>query len=192
MRFKKGSKEAKAFMAKLRAKRATKSKVKPKPSRIDDLLLLDEIKARQKKVGAVSKNKGIRAKKAVKKVKAKKIGSTLKLTPKETRLGATEKDFKPKSKSYHKDTKSHNVNIKVVSGIDKIGTIDYLHKEIVTVSNLIDSYERAIKGNNEYLKIATDYDKKKVRQQTAYYRQKLNYYKKQLPKLKRLYTNNGK
>jgi hypothetical protein len=244
MKLKKGSKEAKAFMAKLRTKRATKSKVKPEPSRIDDLLLLDEIKGRQKKVGAVKTNEidKIMSKLSKKSITAladfclqnnipfsytyskktfleiiedvllsrndndikkinfnrslmlkkapKKVGSTLKLTPKETRLGATDKDFK--SKSYHKDTKSHNVNIKVVSGIDEIGTIDYLHKEIVTVSNLIDSYERAIKGNNEYLKIATDYDKKKVRQQTAYYRQKLNYYKKQLPKLKRLYTNNGK
>lgn len=191
MRFKKGSKEAKAFMAKLRAKRATKSKVKPKPSRIDDLLLLDEIKARQKKVGAVSKNKGIRAKKAYNKdVDAYKyfvvnngkvesgfeykndaldvatdfdnakvlnliqlkqqgfedprnkwkyaIGSKLKLTPKETRLGATEKDFKPKSKSYHKDTKSHNVNIRVISGFNELTA-----KQKTLYNKLYNSYNKS-------------------------------------------------
>jgi hypothetical protein len=52
MRFKKGSKEAKDYMSKIRAKRATKSRIKPKTSRVDDLLLLDEIKRNSKKVGA--------------------------------------------------------------------------------------------------------------------------------------------
>ena len=151
MRFKKGSKEAKAFMAKLRAKRATKSKVKPKPSRIDDLLLLDEIKARQKKVGAVSKNKSIRAKKAVKKVKAKKVGSTLKLTPKETRLGATDKDFKKQSKSYHKDTKSHNVNIKVVSGINGI-----IINDIKSKYDILTKWNKVLENLNIELKNETN------------------------------------
>ncbi len=99
MRFKKGSKEAKAFMAKLRA-----------------------AKGKSKKVGANKK---------LKKLTPKKVGSTLKLTPKETRLGATKKDFKPKSKSYHKDTKSHNVNIRVVSGIGNVkplSIIQYLNQ----------------------------------------------------------------
>jgi hypothetical protein len=48
----------------------------------------------------------------------KYIGSKLKLTPKETRLGATDKDLQ--NKSYHKDTKSHNVNISVVSGFNEL------------------------------------------------------------------------
>ena len=156
MKLKKGSAAAKAFMAKLRAKRATKSKVKPKPSRIDDLLLLDEIKGRQKKIGAAKKDyiavykKGNEQKiisvKAIDKDKAifeaesqkgynklnsydlidiyettaKKIGSTLKLNPKEKRLGAVDKDLQTRAKTYHKDTKRHNVNIRVVSGINGI------------------------------------------------------------------------
>ena len=128
MRFKKGSKEAKAFMAKLRAKRATKSKIKPKPSRIDDLLLLDEIKGRQKK-----------------------IGSTLKLTPKETRLGATKKDFKPKSKSYHKDTKSHNVNIRVVSGINGI-----IINDIKVKYDSLTKWNKVLESLNTELKNTSD------------------------------------
>jgi hypothetical protein len=52
----------------------------------------------------------------------KKIGSTLKLKANEKRLGATKKDVKPTAKSYHKDTKSHNVNIKVVSGFNSLNT----------------------------------------------------------------------
>jgi hypothetical protein len=60
----------------------------------------------------------------------KKVGSTLKLNKKETRLGivpktkakkVTAKKAAPKkTSSYHKDTKSHNVNIRVMSGIGTV------------------------------------------------------------------------
>jgi hypothetical protein len=106
MRFKKGSKEAKAFMAKLRA-----------------------AKGKSKKVGANKK---------LKKLTPKKVGSTLKLTPKETRLGATEKDFKPKSKFYHKDTKSHNVNIRVISGFNELTA-----KQKTLYNKLYNSYNKS-------------------------------------------------
>jgi hypothetical protein len=83
MKLKKGSAAAKAYMAKIRAKRGNKKVV-------------------------------------AKKVAAKKVGSTLILNPKEKRLGAVNKDLNTRAKSYHKDTKSHNVNIRVVSGINGI------------------------------------------------------------------------
>ena len=57
MALKKGSKEAKLFMAKIRAKKGV-SKNTRKPSRIDDLLLIDEIKGRAKKrVSGIAKKK---------------------------------------------------------------------------------------------------------------------------------------
>jgi hypothetical protein len=83
MKLKKGSAAAKAYMAKIRAKRGNKKVV-------------------------------------AKKVAAKKVGSTLILNPKEKRLGAVNKDLNTRAKSYHKDTKSHNVNIRVVSGIGTV------------------------------------------------------------------------
>ena len=52
--------------------------------------------------------------------KENKVGSTLKLKPNEKRLGATPKDVK--GKGYHKDTKSHNVNIRVISGFNDLTT----------------------------------------------------------------------
>ena len=175
MRFKKGSKEAKAFMAKLRAAKGKSKNKKDIPDRGYKKITLDFLPI--KKIGAVSKTKfkkgdlvkikgkswimrvdniqhtnsgniyylendvrgtrngnaGSYAEIDLEKISNKKVGSTLKLTPKETRLGATEKDFKPKSKSYHKDTKSHNVNIRVVSGI---GGIDYAKKLINEIQDL--------------------------------------------------------
>ena len=113
-----------------------------------------------------------------------KVGSTLKLKANEKRLGATPKDIK--GNGYHKDTKSHNVRISVMSGL---GSIDYLHKEILATIRLIEEYERVIKGNNEYLKIIdSPFEKKKVRNQTAFFKSKLAYYKKALIQLKKLYN----
>jgi hypothetical protein len=151
MKLKKGSAAAKAYMAKIRAKRGTK-KVGAK-------------KLTAKKVGSIKNNiiefsDGYKFKKVTKDYAAKnfnkievfgidlsneseglieskndlnsfdtfgiefkttkKIGSTLKLNPKEKRLGAVNKDLKTRAKSYHKDTKSHNVNIRVVSGIGTV------------------------------------------------------------------------
>ena len=125
MKLKKGSKEAKAFMAKIRAKRGT-----------------------------------------TKKITAKKVGSTLKFSPKETRLGATEKDLKTRSKSYHKDTKSHNVNIKVVSGI---GGIDYAKRLINEVTEL--------EKNTNILNSLKDLQKQqKTKLQKDYFKKGISYY----------------
>jgi len=165
MKLKKGSKEAKAFMAKIRAKRGTTKKVTAK-KKIGASFDSGAFKVLGKKNGQLVeisnypmtyedakkfiKNQGIEkyytnvdiipyrgTKKTVKyigaykKVATKKVGSTLKFSPKETRLGATDKDLKTRSKSYHKDTKSHNVNIRVISGFKKFTkhkgfTIDYV------------------------------------------------------------------
>ena len=77
-----------------------------------------------------------------KKTAAKKVGSTLKLHKKEMRLGITPKTRSKTSdpKSYHKDTKSHNVNIRVISGFKRF----YKHKGFT-----IDVIEMA-KGGKEY------------------------------------------
>jgi hypothetical protein len=48
----------------------------------------------------------------------KKVGSTLKLKANEKRLGATPADLQ--ANGYHKDTKSHNVRINVLSGTKKV------------------------------------------------------------------------
>jgi hypothetical protein len=118
MKLKKGSKEAKAFMAKIRAKRGTTKKVT----------------ARKKVV-------------AKKKVAPKKVGSTLKFSPKETRLGATEKDLKTRSKSYHKDTKSHNVKISVMSGINGIiiSDIKYKYDSLNKWNKVLDNLNNELK-----------------------------------------------
>jgi hypothetical protein len=49
----------------------------------------------------------------------KKVGSTLKLHKKETRLGMPPKTKSKSGNGNHKDTKSHNVNIRVISGFSK-------------------------------------------------------------------------
>jgi hypothetical protein len=63
-------------------------------------------KDKPKKVGAVKKKAATKKKAAVKKADPKKKAAAKKLD------------------SYHKDTKSHNVNIRVMSGISKIGNIE--------------------------------------------------------------------
>lgn len=65
-------------------------------------------------VGKVAKKKAVKKKAASKKV-AKKIA-----TPK----GKKPMQDKKAVKSYHKDTKSHNVNIRVVSGLHRINGIE--------------------------------------------------------------------
>jgi hypothetical protein len=86
MKFKKGSKEAKAFMAKLRAKR-----------KVGAIKIVEKGESKSAKPKAVYQQK--RSAKGTFKG-LKKIGA------------------KP---GLHKDTKSHNVNIRVVSGIGDIG-----------------------------------------------------------------------
>jgi hypothetical protein len=140
MKLKKGSAAAKAYMAKIRAKRNTK-KVGSIKNNIIEFSDGYKFKKVSKDYAAKNFNKieifgidlsneseslieskndlnsfntfGIEFK------TTKKVGSTLKLKANEKRLGATLKDVKTRSKSYHKDTKSHNVNIRVISGFSK-------------------------------------------------------------------------
>ena len=93
---------------------------------------------------------------------------------------------KTRSKSYHKDSKSHNVRISVMSGL---GSIDTLHKEIKQTQDYLIGLERAIESNNKYLKIApSTYEKNKIKKDTAFFKSKLAYYKKALIQLKKLYN----
>ena len=78
----------------------------------------------KKKVGAAPKKKATKkaapkkaAKKVVKKVAPKKI--VKKSAPKKAAKKIVKKAAPKRSVSLHKDTKSHNVNIRVVSGVGK-------------------------------------------------------------------------
>lgn len=138
MKLKKGSKEAKEYMAKIRAKRASK-----KIGNDDDKYCIDYLNKSKgfakdrvcfdtwkEAIEWGRKNLGNfhsdmingfykpKKKTAVKKVV--KVGSTLKLNKKEMRLGMAPKTTSKSGNGYHKDTKSHNVNIKVVSGIGNV------------------------------------------------------------------------
>lgn len=84
-------------------------------------------KAGKSKVGAVKK-KAAPKKKAATKVKAKKSKGT----------------------EMHTDTKSHNVNIRVISGIENV-TSDILFKYAKTVQD-IEGLEKALNRNKETLK----------------------------------------
>lgn len=180
MKLKKGSKEAKAYMAKLRAKRKVGAVAKTKSGKPakrltkaqrdynKDVAAYKYYVVNNGKVEAGFEFKSdakdmatdfypvakVLTAQQLKKAGIKNpssewkytIGSNLKINRKEQRLGATEKDVKPTANGYHKDTKSHNVNIRVVSGISKIGAIDLntvgkellsLEKEINELSDFI-------------------------------------------------------
>lgn len=84
----------------------------------------------------------------------KYIGSTLKLHKKEIRLGMPPKTTTKSGNGYHKDTKSHNVRISVISGINKVEydfrdsleneikdyleTIERLKKQLPNVTNKLE------------------------------------------------------
>jgi hypothetical protein len=146
MKLKKGSAAAKAYMAKIRAKKGTAKKVAVKKTttkKVGNTLKFEDgyFKVLGKKNGQlveITENplNYIDAKKFIKeqgiekyytnvdivpyrgnKKPVKYIGSTLKLHKKETRLGMPPKTKSKSGNGYHKDTKSHNVNIRVVSGV---------------------------------------------------------------------------
>jgi hypothetical protein len=73
---------------------------------------------KKRKVGAVAK------KKAVKKAAPKKVARKV-----------VKKAAPKRSVSLHKDTKSHNVNIRVMSGYKKIGNLDEINKGDILVSH---------------------------------------------------------
>jgi hypothetical protein len=158
MKLKKGSKEAKAYMAKIRAKRGTK-KVGTKK------LTTKKVGSAENKVYIefMNSSKNFKTEKKYFKtyedavnfmyanfekvnldminyVKPKKVGSALKLNKKETRLGIAPKTTAKKGNNYHKDTKSHNVNIRVISGFSKFVKHKGFTIDVIKLSN----------GKNEY------------------------------------------
>lgn len=150
MKLKKGSAAAKAYMAKIRSKRKTVKSEKGNWSLADRKQLAKELgedfysAEDWKKLTGKTKTKRSVAKKisGTKRKTKRSVGSSLKLTSKEKRLGYTD----------HKDNKSHNVNIRVVSGVNKIGAIDLnvvgnellkLENEIRELSSFIRSEKNA-------------------------------------------------
>jgi len=93
-----------------------------------------------KKVGAAPKKKAAKKaapKKAAKKVVKKKAAPKKAVKKKHTKYGVVKKHVRrvagvKKAESIHKDTKSHNVNIRVMSGIGKVAkhTLEELNKAI--------------------------------------------------------------
>jgi hypothetical protein len=90
----------------------------------------------KKKVGAAPKKKA--AKKAAPKKAAKKVvkkSAPKKAAPKKVAKKVVKKSAPKRSVSLHKDTKSHNVNIRVISGYKKIGNLDEINKGDILVSH---------------------------------------------------------
>lgn len=112
----------------------------------------------KKKVGAAPKKKAAKKsapKKAAKKV-VKKAAPKKAAKKKHTKYGVVKKHVRrvagvKKAESSHKDTKSHNVNIRVVSGMESvaIGNVKYLFEQI-----------RKAEGQFQYLKDRKKKDKK--------------------------------
>jgi hypothetical protein len=113
-----------------------------------------------KKVGAAPKKKAAKKaepKKAAKKV-VKKAAPKKAAKKKHTKYGVVKKHVRrvagmKKPESVHKDTKSHNVNIRVVSGMESvaIGNVKYLFEQI-----------RKAEGQYQILKDRKKRDKKLV------------------------------
>ena len=113
-----------------------------------------------KKVGAAPKKKATKKaapKKAAKKV-VKKAAPKKAAKKKHTKYGVVKKHVRrvagmKKPESVHKDTKSHNVNIRVVSGMESvaIGNVKYLFEQI-----------RKAEGQFQILKDRKKRDKKLV------------------------------
>ena len=114
----------------------------------------------KKKVGAAPKKKATKKaapKKAAKKV-VKKAAPKKAAKKKHTKYGVVKKHVRrvagmKKPESVHKDTKSHNVNIRVVSGMESvaIGNVKYLFEQI-----------RKAEGQYQILKDRKKRDKKLV------------------------------
>lgn len=111
-----------------------------------------------KKVGAAPKKKAAKkaapkkaAKKVVKKAAPKKVAK--KAAPKKAARKVVKKAAPKRSVSLHKDTKSHNVNIRVMSGMESvaIGNVKYLFEQI-----------RKAEGQFQILKDRKKRDKKLV------------------------------
>lgn len=106
-------------------------------------------------VGKKKAVKKVAKKKAIKRTATKKIGSKLVLKKNEQRLGLTVKKAAKKKavkktakkvSSLHTDTKSHNVNIRVMSGVNKSVMEDLEHtvKRIQQLENNIHNYNTTL------------------------------------------------
>lgn len=142
-----------------------------------------------KKAWALMPGKGV-VKKTIK-VKKMPIAGRLNLTGKETRLGYVPKKVaavkkvaaKKPSVSKHKDTKSHNVNIKVVSGVHKFHALDQYKKQI----DYIDGIEKVIRNNKDRLLITkNNYEKDAIKKELIYLKKLLAEYRSHARELKKL------
>ena len=123
MKLKKGSKEAKAFMAKIRA-----AKGKPK-----------------KKLSGWNNGGTYVIESGEKKpLKAKKV---ILVTRRKVVKPGTFKKFSRVGSTQHKDTKSHNVNIRVLSGINKMKKYDYNQLENINLTRV----NNDVNGNPRYV-----------------------------------------
>ena len=77
------------------------------------------------------------------------VGATKKKTTKKKSI--PKKKSAKKSSSYHKDTKSHNVNIRVMSGIDQYKQMQYVLNDIKFLSQRIQEQQKII---DSYKKLA--------------------------------------
>jgi hypothetical protein len=139
-----------------------------------------------KKVGAVKKKAAPKKKVAKKKAAPKtlKYRGTLKSEGSKKMykysLGAVKKKAAPKNKiSTHKDTKSHNVNIRVVSGINgpALANVSYLMDQINKGENQFE----ILKNRKKKDKILVGFDLKLYQRYPAYIRS----LKKQLSEAKK-------
>lgn len=122
------------------------------------------------------------------------IGSALKLNKKEYRLGMPPKTTSNNANGYHKDTKSHNVNIRVVSGSPRLSIIE-------KKQDVLDRIKHLVKYNNEVEQLLlrwkdrlktdkskpfVDFQKKGVQENVKKYTVLLKSNKKYLSELKKL------
>lgn len=98
------------------------------------------VKKKTPKKAAKKKVSGVKDSKELKKVLAKKglkMPHGYKTIKRKRKIGAIKKKSAVKS-NYHKDTKSHNVNIRVISGITKNGELKRLTQLVSNTNNRLE------------------------------------------------------
>ena len=192
------TKAQKENQARFKAVQAEAKKLKAKNPKLSHIMAVKQAWAimlgKPAKVGSIATKMIIKKpaikktslKAAIKKVPKKlPIAGRLNLTGKETRLGYIPKKVAAKKTpvSKHKDTKSHNVNIKVVSGVGKHHCIEQYKKQCEYIEKL----EKLIllhKENIVFIKNKTMKDKEK--KELAYVKKLLTEYKAHARELKKL------
>ena len=136
MKLKKGSKEAAAFMAKLRASRGKKkpakklSGVKAKPAKPVYVTILGQ----RVKVGTKLHSKLVAQKKHFDDLLKSELSGTKKKTVKRS-----------KAKKVHTDVKSHNYKISI-SGVNMYSELDKLEKDLMYYETMKNFYTKSLKG----------------------------------------------